>query len=165
MWAVCGRTTNRAKLDKRGQSTYIHFMPATTHTLTEEIINATPPPQKEYVELRERGLVLRIRNTGARSWSYEYRSPATGKNTRIGVPAVTLADARTIAQGFRVAVESGRDPRVGNLEQSAQRQEALNAHRAEHKRKLPILKAVRWAQKNGATVAINPDGSYSLTFK
>jgi hypothetical protein len=134
-------------------------------TLHEELVNATPPPQKGFVELRERGLVLRIYASGTRSWSYEYRSRATGQSARVGVPAITLADARAVAQQFRVMLQLGRDPRIENLEANAQQREALDAHRAEYKRKLPILKAVRWAQKNGANVAINPDGSYSLTFK
>ena len=133
--------------------------------LTDEIVNATPPPQKGYVELRERGLVLRVFHTGRREWSYEYRCPATGKNTRIAVPAITLADARAITQGFRLTLKSGRDPKLEKLEALAEKQEARDAYRAEHARKLPILKAVRWAQKNGATVAIKPDGSYTLTFK
>jgi hypothetical protein len=134
-------------------------------TLSEELVDATPLPEKGYVELRERGLVLRIFHTGARSWSYEYRSRVTGQNARVGVPAITLADARAVAQSFRVMLKSGRDPRIENLETNAQQQEALDAHRAEYNRKLPILKAVRWAQKNGADVAINPDGSYTMTFK
>jgi len=142
---------------------YAPIMP--TALISEEAINATPPPESGYVELRERGLVLRISTTGRRQWSYEYRSPATGKNARIGVPAITLADARAIADGFRIDVASGRDPRGANLEANIRRQEALNTHRAEYKRKLPILKAVRWAKQNGASVAINSDGSYSLTFK
>jgi Arm DNA-binding domain len=133
--------------------------------LSDELIDATPPPEKGYIELRERGLVLRIYPSGGRAWSYEYRSRATGQSARVGVPAITLADARAVAQHFRVMLQSGRDPRIENLEANAQQQEALNAHYAEHKRKLPILKAVRWAKQNGATVAINPDGSYSLTFK
>jgi Arm DNA-binding domain len=136
-----------------------------TPALSEEIVNATPPPEKGYVELRERGLVLRIFSTDRREWSYEYRSPATGKNARIGVPATSLADARAIAQRFRAILKSGRDPKVETLEASVQQQEALNAHRAEYQRKLPILKAMRWAQKNGADVSLNPDGSYSVKFK
>jgi hypothetical protein len=146
----------------RGVSTFIYtWMP----TLNEELVNATPPPQKGFVELRERGLVLRIYASGTRSWSYEYRSRATGQSARVGVPAITLADARAVVQHFRLMLKSGRDPRIENLEANAQQQEALTAHQAKYRRRLPILKAVRWAQKNGANVAINPDGSYSLTFK
>ena len=129
-----------------------------TTALTEEVVNATSPPSEGYVELRERGLVLRISYTGRRSWSYEYRSPASGKNTRVAVAAVTVAEARAIAQRFRTAVISGRDPRF-------EKQEALTAYRADIEHKLSVMKAVRWAEKNGANVAINPDGSYSLTFK
>lgn len=140
-------------------------MAATAHTLTEEVINATPAPQNGFTELRERGLVLRIHHTGTRSWSFEYRSPATGRNARIAVPALTLADARTIIDGLRATLKSGLDPRLERLEALAAYQAKATAYRAEHRRKLPILKAVRWAQKNGAKVAINSDGSYSLTFK
>jgi Arm DNA-binding domain len=136
-----------------------------TCTLSEKLINATPPPEKGYVEFRERGLVLRIYPSGGRAWSFEYRSRATGQNARVGVPATTLADARAVAQHFRVMLQLGRDPRIENLEANAQQQKALSAYQAEHRRKLPILKAVRWAKQNGANVSVNSDGSYSLTFK
>jgi hypothetical protein len=109
--------------------------------------------------------VLRIYKTGARSWSYEYRSPATGKPARIAVSAITLAEARAIAQGFRATVASGRDPRLEKLDVSIEKQKALNAHREEFNRKFSMMKAVRLAQKNGGTATLNPDGSYSLTFK
>lgn len=137
----------------------------TPTVITEEIIAATPTPAKGYVELRDRGLTLRIFHTGVHSWSYEYRSPATGKNARIAVPAVTLAEARAIAQSYRATVVSGQDPRLERLTVSLEKRKALNAHRREFKRKFSMLKAVRLAQKNGGTVALNPDGSFNITFK
>jgi Arm domain-containing DNA-binding protein len=159
---VCVSCGQRSKLDNPAEATYIHIM---SIPLSEETIDATPAPEKGYVELRERGLVLRIFHTGRQEWSYEYRSPATGKNARIGVPARTLAEARAIADGFRVDVASGRDPKIETLEARIQRQERVNSHRVEYKRKLPILKAMRWAQKNGADVTLHADGSYSFTFR
>ena len=54
--------------------------------LTQRIIDTTPLPKTGFTELRDHGLVVRIYPTGKRSFSFEYRSPVTGKNRR----AVTL---------------------------------------------------------------------------
>jgi hypothetical protein len=131
--------------------------------LTEEMIKAAPRPPsgcRRFTVLRDaevRGLELRLYSEG-QAWSLEYRSPILKTTARISIPAATLAEARAIAKGWRAVIKQGRDPRL-------EKQEALIAQRAEYNRKLPILKAVRWAQKNGADVAINPDGSYTMTFK
>jgi hypothetical protein len=138
-------------------------MPLVKTPLTEEMINAAPRPPKgchRFTSLRDaevRGLELRLYAEG-QAWSLEYRSPILKTTARISIHAATLAEARAIAKGWRAIIKQGRDPRL-------EKQEALIAQREEYNRKLPILKAVRWAQKNGADVAINPDGSYTMTFK
>jgi hypothetical protein len=131
--------------------------------LTEGMINAAPRPPKgshRFTVLRDaevRGLELRLYPEG-QAWSLEYRSPILKTTARISIHAATLAEAREIAKRWRAVIKQGRDPRL-------EKQEALIAQRTEYNRKLPVLKAVRWAQKNGADVAINPDGSYTMTFR
>ena len=76
--------------------------------LTQKTIDSTPLPAQWQVTLRDheqRGLALRVWPAGTRPGSFEYRSPVTGKNFRSGLPAGTLAQARTIAQ---VPSSSGR---------------------------------------------------------
>jgi Arm DNA-binding domain len=140
-----------------------HIMALLKNPLTEQMINAAPRPplgSRRFTVLRDaevRGLEVRL-YAQSHAWSLEYRSPILKTTARISIPAATLAEAREIAKGWRAVIKQRRDPRL-------ERQEALIAQREEYNRKLPVLKAVRWAQKNGGDVSINPDGSYSLTFK
>ena len=80
--------------------------------LTQRIIDTTPRPKTGFKELRDHGLVLRIFATGGKSWSFEYRSPLTGKNARVSFDATSLADARTTVLKHKVALSEGRDPNV-----------------------------------------------------
>jgi integrase len=99
--------------------------------LTQKIVDTTPTPKTGFKELRERGLVLRISATGARSWSFEFRSPLTKKNARISFPATSLADARAIVHRHRVAIAEGKDP-------SVEKKEAVVAERAEYARQTTV---------------------------
>ena len=81
--------------------------------LTQKLIDSTPPPLRGYTPLRDagqRGLEVRIWSTGTRSWRFEFRSPVTGKNTPLSLPAGTLSEARVIAKSHRAMVALGRDP-------------------------------------------------------
>lgn len=95
--------------------------------LTQKIVDTTPAPKTGFKELRERGLVLRISAAGAKSWSFEYRSPLTKKNARISFPATSLDEARKIVHRHRVALSEGKDP-------SVEKKEAIVAEFAEHAR-------------------------------
>jgi integrase len=99
--------------------------------LTQKIIDTTPPPKAGFKELRERGLVLRISAAGAKSWSFEFRSPLTKKNARISFKATSLADARAIVHRHRVAITEGKDP-------SVEKKDAVVAQRAEHARQTTV---------------------------
>ena len=99
--------------------------------LTQKIVDTTPTPKTGFKELRERGLVLRISATGARSWSFEFRSPLTKKNARISFPATSLADARAIVHRHRVAIAEGKDP-------SVEKKEAIVAERTEYARQTSV---------------------------
>ena len=131
--------------------------------LTEEMIKAAPRPPvgwRRFTVLRDaevRGLQVRLYPTG-QAWSLEYRSPVLKTTARISIPAATLAEARVIAKGWRAIIKQGRDPRL-------EKQEVLTAQRKEYQRKVPMMKAMRWAQKNGADVTLHADGSYSFTFR
>jgi integrase len=87
----------------------------TSRPLTQRLIDSTPPPARCYTSLRDheqRGLEVRLRSTGARSWRFEYLSPVTGKKAVLSLPAGTLAEARVIAKSHRALVALGRDPAI-----------------------------------------------------
>nr|WP_276539584.1 integrase arm-type DNA-binding domain-containing protein [Alcaligenes faecalis] len=70
------------------------------------------------------GLYLIVKPTGAKSWSYLYRSPKTGKNARLGLglyPQVSLGAARERVESLWELVARGHDPRdVERAEKAAQ---------------------------------------------
>jgi integrase len=61
---------------------------------------------------------------GTRSWSFEYRSPVTRKNSKIGISAASLSEGRVIAKAHRAAVAAGRDPALEAKADLNKRQEA-----------------------------------------
>jgi integrase len=115
-------------------------MPLISKPLTQRMVDATPLPPTGFTELRERGLTLRIYATGAKTWSLEYRSPITGKNSRVPIEASSLAEARVLMHKHRLTLSEGKDPR---LEAAA----ALTVRRAEHRAALPIPEAINKYEK------------------
>jgi integrase len=105
-------------------------------TLTQRIIDAAPLPETGFKELRDHGLVVRIYQSGRRSFSLEYRSPMTRKSARIALFGPTLAEARAQAAAQKRILVEGRDPAV-------ERQEALTARRIEYARSKTVAEAVR----------------------
>jgi integrase len=99
--------------------------------LTQKIVDTTLAPKAGFKELRERGLVLRIAATGGKSWSFEYRSPLTKKTARITFVASSLANARDIVHGYRVALSEGKDP-------SQERKDAIAVRHVEHARTITV---------------------------
>ena len=100
-------------------------------------------PKGERAEFRIKGarnLVLRISATGTKSWALLYRSPQTGKRSKLSLgeyPAKGLAAAKNEAAELSVAVRAGRDPllerRVGD---AAETFRALaDRYMVEHERK------------------------------
>lgn len=60
------------------------------------------------------GLYLLVKPTGAKSWSFLYRSPVTRRNARLGLgtyPQVSLAAARERVESLWELVARGHDPR------------------------------------------------------
>jgi integrase len=85
----------------------------TEKSLTQKIIDATPLPASRFILLRDpdqRGLGVRIWASGAKTWTFEFKSPTSGKNARIGLPEGSLTQARAKAKELRAALANGRDP-------------------------------------------------------
>lgn len=84
--------------------------------LTDTFLRALKAPAKgrlEYADSSCRGLEFRITQAGARSWSYRYRAPITGKLSRATIgpyPTISLADARMRADELRKGVAGGENP-------------------------------------------------------
>jgi integrase len=84
--------------------------------LTDTFLRALKKPAKgrlEYADIGCRGLEFRITQAGARSWSYRYRAPVTGKLSRATIgpyPTISLADARLKADDLRKGVAGGENP-------------------------------------------------------
>jgi integrase len=79
-----------------------------------------------YFDAKARGLALRVTPAGAKTWSFVYRAAGHPKWLTLGsYPAVTLADARTLALDKRHAIDvEGRDPVE---EVHAEREATLNS--------------------------------------
>jgi len=84
--------------------------------LTDTFLRALKAPahgRSEYADSSCRGLEFRITQAGARSWSYRYRAPVTGKLSRATIgpyPTVSLAVARLRADELRKGVAGGENP-------------------------------------------------------
>jgi integrase len=117
--------------------------------LTDTFVKGRHPPASGRIEIadtRSAGLYLRIAATGARSWSFRFRDPTTGKQTRATIgdyPVVSLAAARIAAEGHRRVVAAGGNPveakRRARIEAPAKTFGALSSrylteHAARHKR-------------------------------
>ncbi|PWE17123.1 hypothetical protein DDZ18_10515 [Marinicauda salina] len=64
------------------------------------------------------GLILRVGETGHKSWSFSYRRPGTGKRTKVSLgryPELGLKDAEKRARELRTKVDQGIDPKAHEL--------------------------------------------------
>jgi integrase len=95
--------------------------------LTDAFVKAIRAPSSgrvEYADVRCVGLSFRLTAAGARSWCFRFRDPRTGQSSRIGLgpyPAVSLSDARELAETQRKLVATGKNP------VEARRQERIEA--------------------------------------
>ncbi len=84
--------------------------------LADTLLRALKAPAKgrsEIADLRCAGLTFRVTPKDARSWSFRFRDPKTGKTTRKGLgtyPTVTLTAARSAADKARKTVAAGNNP-------------------------------------------------------
>src|SRR5258708_2852393 len=73
-------------------------------------------PHGDGAEFRIKGarnLVLRITSNGAKTWTFLYASPTSGKRCKLSLgthPAKKLAEAKDEALALVVAVKAGADP-------------------------------------------------------
>jgi integrase len=90
--------------------------PRMRKALTDAFLRALKAPahgRLEYADSSCRGLEFRITQAGARSWSYRYRAPITGKLSRATIgpyPTLSLAVARLRADELRKGVAGGENP-------------------------------------------------------
>lgn len=134
----------------------------TKRVLTEEIIASAPRPEAGFVELRDAaapGMALRVYSTGSSRFSYEYRSPRTGKMARITMLATNLAEARLQIANLRQMVRRRKDPRDLPMDEVFPQQQSTSSPAPALER---VLEAAR---KAGAkSVEIARDGSVKVIF-
>lgn len=105
--------------------------------LTERFVNALEAPATGYAEVLDgvqRGLALRVRAGGLKTWSV--RKARAGRRIRVTLgdwPTLGIADARQKAAQELSAIEAGRDP---NAEKRTQRQVA-NEERQRKRDRVP----------------------------
>lgn len=83
--------------------------------LTAHMVKAAQPKEKEYKLSDGRGLYLRIRPTGAKSWTFIYRMPGSRNMLELtlgSIEFITLKAARGKVTAFRRQVFDGVDPRI-----------------------------------------------------
>ncbi len=82
--------------------------------LTQQIIRDTLSPDNGRITLTDgRGLQLRITSSGKRTWSLQYRFNGRMLKTTIGEwPAVSVSDARKLADAERLKLAQGVDPQT-----------------------------------------------------
>lgn len=82
--------------------------------LTQQIIRDTLSPDNGRITLTDgRGLQLRITSRGKRTWSLQYRFNGRMLKTTIGEwPAVSVSDARKLADAERLKLAQGVDPQT-----------------------------------------------------
>ena len=114
-----------------------------TNTVVEK---ATCPPGKdrrEWWDTVSTGLVLRVTDSGAKSWYAIYRSPVTNKQTKLRLGDVketlasnglTLAQARSENVKIQGDIDAGRDPRLERKRAQAEERRQLEAEWHERSR-------------------------------
>uniref|UniRef100_UPI000D440752 Arm DNA-binding domain-containing protein n=1 Tax=Vibrio splendidus TaxID=29497 RepID=UPI000D440752 len=68
-----------------------------TASLSATQVKQSKPKDKDYELSDGRGLNLRVRKNGGKSWAIRYKNPENGKPARFTLgtyPALSLADAR-----------------------------------------------------------------------
>jgi len=84
-----------------------------TKELSDTQIRLAKARDKEYSLADGKGLYLRIKPIGSKTWLFNYTRPITKKRSNLGLgnyPDLTLADARIKAKELRHALAKGIDP-------------------------------------------------------
>lgn len=84
-----------------------------TKQLTDRECNHTKPKDKEFNLSDGRGLQLRIRPNGTKSWAFRYSHPISKKTVKITLgtyPELSLSEARKIVNNYRSQISRNIDP-------------------------------------------------------
>ncbi|MEX0719948.1 MAG: tyrosine-type recombinase/integrase [Balneolaceae bacterium] len=83
--------------------------------LTHRFVKGLQPPKKpiEYYDENESGLILRLSETGSKTFAYRYRFSGETRRFTIGkFPEVSLSDARAKIRELKVRINDGIDPQA-----------------------------------------------------
>lgn len=89
-------------------------MGAQATRLSDTIVKAAKPREKDYTLTDGNGLQLRMRSNGSKLWNFNYTHPVTKRRVNMGLgtfPEVSLAQARKRAVEARELVAQGSDPK------------------------------------------------------
>ena len=103
-------------------------MAKTTKQLTDTEVKAAKPKAKEYNLSDGKGLALRIKPTGTKTWIFNYQHPITKKRNNLGFgsyPEITLARAREKRSDARRLLDQQIDPKAHFQEQLKIKQDEL----------------------------------------
>lgn len=90
-------------------------MPRITKPLTNTEVERAKPKDKEYNLSDGQGLNLRIKPTGAKTWTFNYYHPTTKKRTNLtagNYPEISIAQARQQREEWRSILAQGIDPQT-----------------------------------------------------
>lgn len=122
-----------------------------------------PSGQADYFDSKLAGLVLRVSESGVKSWCLFYTSPRDGKRARVALgryPQTTLADARAHALEFKSHLDHGVDPRDVAAGTLTVRQ-LVGSHLAKHVR--PNLRSAKAIERRFAKNVLPSIGGISVT--
>ena len=102
-------------------------MPRITKPLTDTEVRQAKPKSKEYTLWDGKGLCLRVKTSGSKSWVFSYYRPTTGKRANLGFglyPDVSLVNAREARQECLSLLARRLDPQTHRIDQRRQTKEA-----------------------------------------
>lgn len=102
-------------------------MAKTTKPLTDTEIRQAKPKEREFSLGDGKGLLLRVKPSGAKQWVFNYTHPFTKRRSNLGLgsyPELSLSDARIAAQTFNTTLAKGLDPKEQRDEAQRKKQEA-----------------------------------------
>jgi hypothetical protein len=106
-----------------------------------QVLNAKAGARRAEFRIKDaKNLVLRVGESGSKTWIFLYASPTSGKRKKIVIgsyPVWRLAKAREEAQAMAVAVRAGFDPLAerGSLRTADTFEGLAQAYMAEHERR------------------------------
>ncbi|MEZ9718742.1 integrase domain-containing protein [Vibrio cyclitrophicus] len=121
-----------------------------TGKITDVKLKNAKPKTGEYIISIGDGLQLRVLPNGTKSWRMIYKSPETGKQTKMTLgtyPVLGLADAKEINFNYRKLIAKGTDPKTKKA-QEKEVQKSLTEHTF-------VNIATEWFQLKKTEVTLN----------